>query len=71
MRKKLCDTYLLILLTLKTCKIPYIDQHPMLTHIPELKKGIQYFSSMNEFAEEQFEEEEQIDAQSEMDEDEE
>lgn len=42
-RKKVYDSYLLILICLKEFKIKYIDQHPLVQNLPELKKALKYF----------------------------
>lgn len=43
LRKKIYDSYLLILLTLKQFKIPYMDQHPLISNLPVLKKALSHF----------------------------
>lgn len=39
-RKKIYDSYLLILLCLKEFNIPYIEQHPLVSYLPNLRSAL-------------------------------
>lgn len=42
-RKKVYDSYILILMCLKSYKITYIDQHPLVQNLPTLKMALKHF----------------------------